>query len=435
MATINIPRLVGKTNKAGLTTWYWQPSKSVRAKGWAPQRLGASAAADPPEEVCTAARRLNEQVEEGAGLRAAMVRRLQRRLTVADAIRRFEDAGYPSVRRPGATVEKSTGRQYKSKLRTLEAWAGDVALTSITPERVAVFRDTFLMAPAKHGRWAGQVRHHAAHETLRVGRSFFTWCEQKGLIPRGSNPFTSFGLAQPAPRQQVWWAPAREAILAEALGEDPDESMALAVDLAFSIGQREADLLRLTIGQYVEIPSYKMDPEVHRALAGADGRVMGIRLRQAKGKTWIEVPVVGDTRARVEAQVARAKAAGVTMLLFGDDGRPWSMPNLKAGQTRFIRSFGALRAAAIARAEQAGQSALAAELAQLQFRDFRRTAVVYLGELGIPDHLIAAITGHSLDETKEILKTYMPLTTGMAARAIAMASARAPAAAQKEKKG
>jgi hypothetical protein len=58
--------------------------------------------------------------------------------------------------------------------------------------------------------------------------------------------------------------------------------------------------------------------------------------------------------------------------------------------------------------------------------------VVYLGEFGIADHLIAAITGHTLDETKKILETYMPRTTGMAARAIALSQARGGAAQKQE---
>jgi hypothetical protein len=127
---------------------------------------------------------------------------------------------------------------------------------------------------------------------------------------------------------------------------------------------------------------------------------------------------------RVEAQVAAAKAAGVTSLLFDRaSGLPWTQPNLEAGQRRFIRRFAEIRQAAID-AAIAAEDELAAELEQLQFRDFRRTAVVFLGELGIADHLIAAITGHTLDETKRILETYMPRTTGMAARAIALSQAR-----------
>ena len=50
--------------------------------------------------------------------------------------------------------------------------------------------------------------------------------------------------------------------------------------------------------------------------------------------------------------------------------------------------------------------------------------MVYLGELGLDAHLIAAITGHDIDETQRILKTYMPRTTGRAARAIALATVR-----------
>jgi hypothetical protein len=50
--------------------------------------------------------------------------------------------------------------------------------------------------------------------------------------------------------------------------------------------------------------------------------------------------------------------------------------------------------------------------------------MVYLGELGMDAHLIAAVTGHDIDDTQRILKTYMPRTTGRAARAVALASVR-----------
>ena len=96
----------------------------------------------------------------------------------------------------------------------------------------------------------------------------------------------------------------------------------------------------------------------------------------------------------------------------------------EAGQTRFQRDFADVRAAACTSALEAGDADLAAELQCLQFRDLRRTCVVYLGELGMDAHLIAAVTGHDIDETQAILKTYMPRTTGRAARAIALASAR-----------
>jgi hypothetical protein len=437
VATIRIPRLVGKTNRSGLTSWYWQPSASLAKKGWTSRPLGTGGSLeDIPENVAEAARRLNVDVDGAAALRPAELRRVQRPLTLDQAIVRWRERGFPSVKQPGTKVAAATARQYGSKCRTLEAWGKGVALTSVTQQRVAKLRDA-LMVPAAEGRWKGEVRHHAAHETLRVGRTLFSWLEQEGLVPRGSNPFADFALAAPAPRDHIWWQPQRDAVLAAAAEEDP--AMQLAVDLAFSIGQREADLLKLQIGQYAEIPHYKMDPEVWEQLAEAtdafDRRrcVAGIRLRQNKGQRWVEVPIVGETRRRVEAQVAAAKDAKTTSLLFdAATGLPWTQPNVEAGQRRFIRRFGELRQAAIDAAIAAEDKDLAAELEQLQFRDFRRTAVVFLGELGIADHLIAAITGHTLDETKRILETYLPRTTGMAARAIALSQARKPSAEKQE---
>lgn len=450
MATIRIPRLVGKTNRSGVTSWYWQPSATLAKKGWKPRALGSGGDPDNiPDQVAELARGLNKSVDGSAELRPAELRRVQRPLTLDQAIDKWEQQGFPSVKKPGSTVSTATARQYKSKCGILKAWGKGIALTSITPERVAVLIEKRLMVPAADGRWQGQVRHHAAHETLRVGRTLFTWLEKQRLVARGSNPFTDFALAQPDPRDQVWWQPHREAILQAAMvGEDGQptkdgEALALAVDLAFSIGQREADLLKLQIGQYAEIPHYKMDPEVWEQLAEAtdafDKRrvVAGIRIRQGKGKVWIEVPIVGATRRRVEAQIAAAKEANTTSLLFDPDTRlPWTQPNLEAGQRRFIRRFAELRQAAIAAAVKAGEQDFARELEDLQFRDFRRTAVVFLGELGIADQLIAAITGHTLDDTKRILETYMPRTTGMAARAIALSQARStPALPDHQKRG
>jgi hypothetical protein len=446
MANIRIPRLVGKPNKAGIVNWYWQPSKTVRAQGWEQVDLGRSPGADPPDAIVAACRARNAayQAWRNGGALPVQVPRPAPILTVGQGIAAFKAERYPSVKKPGETVAPATARQYKSKLKVLDRWAGDVALRSIDADRVAVLKDA-LMRPAAAGQRKGEVRHHHAHETLRVGRTLFTWFEQKRWIPKGANPFEDFALAAPAPRDQIWQAPAREAILAAA-DAAALPNMALAVDLAFSIGQREADLLRIGLRQYAEIPGYKMDPDVFETLSRVPvpayggrpgylpGNVWGIRVRQAKTKRWVEVPIVGLTRARVEAAIEEAKALGLVTLLRDErTGLPWTMPNLATGQEYFIRRFAELRAAAIAATRAEADDALAAEIQDLQFRDFRRTAVVYQGELGIAVHLIVAVTGHDLDEGQKILDTYLPRTTGMAARAIALSQARAPAAAEREK--
>jgi hypothetical protein len=102
MATIRIPRLVGKTNKSGLTSWFWQPSATLRKKGWSPRPLGSGGSLeDIPADVAEAARKLNQDVDGSAELRPVELRRIQRPLTLDQAIARWRDAGFASVKRPG----------------------------------------------------------------------------------------------------------------------------------------------------------------------------------------------------------------------------------------------------------------------------------------------------------------------------------------------
>jgi hypothetical protein len=122
--------------------------------------------------------------------------------------------------------------------------------------------------------------------------------------------------------------------------------------------------------------------------------------------------VEGDDRRQIEAAIEDARKHGRTTILGNDrDHQPWNQDN-------FISWFGLVRAKAVATATDAGDDQLAAELADLWFSDLRRSCVVILGELGLDDPAISAITGHKLGTIKTILETYMPRTEGMAARAV-----------------
>lgn len=89
---------------------------------------------------------------------------------------------------------------------------------------------------------------------------------------------------------------------------------------------------------------------------------------------------------------------------------------------------------AVATLTAAGDDELLAEIADIQFRDFRRTCVVTMGQRGIPDHLIYAITGHWLETVENILETYLPRTTGMAMLTVNLTHERAPRQAARENK-
>lgn len=427
MATFTILYLVTKPGRNGVTRHYWQPSAALRRAGWQPVTLGTDQHA-----AIAAARRLNEQVEQwqagglpvapqgrtGAG--KAAVRRHQARGTVGALI-----DGYRSS--PAwAALKANTRRTYDDALGIVERWAGDAPVASISRKRVQTFK-AGLSQPAEKG---GPLRLTRAATVMRVARTLFKWGQDNDLV--GENPFTNAGVVTPPPRWQVWSPEARAALTAAALDPatansvtyPPEHSLIAAMVLGFAIGQREGDLLRLQQSQYVEVPAYKMDADVHARLAQLHdgGRVMAIRIRQGKTARWIEVPVIGEARHAVETAIARARAAGCTTILIDErTGRPWSE---NAGAHRFQRRFAECRARAIIAAQKAGSDALATELQDLQFRDLRRTAVVFLGELGLADQLISAITGHKLETVKKILETYMPRNTAMAARAISLSHYR-----------
>ena len=55
---------------------------------------------------------------------------------------------------------------------------------------------------------------------------------------------------------------------------------------------------------------------------------------------------------------------------------------------------------------------------RLQLRDLRRTAIVRMGEAGAEVHQIAAVSGHTIHRTMQILEHYLPRTKPMASAAI-----------------
>lgn len=421
MAKITIPFLVAKKNSDGTLRWNWQPSKTAREAGFKPVALGKDEGA-----AMAAARALNADYARwkitGEPPTAA-VRRRRLDGTFGALIARYRKEVLHAHKPDGSpAIARTTGKTYETSLKRLEAWAGKQPLAYITRARVKVLKTAML----------ANLGHHAAHSTLKMGRVLFGFAIDCDLVPPGTNPFVNFGLAAPDPRDVIWSAPARELLIAQAI-EAGQPSIALAIMLGFAIGQREQDLLALTIPKFVAIPEHKMQPEDYATLAGLapDGVPRGIRVRQLKTKAWIEVPVVGEVRRMVEAAIERARAAG-QLLILQDDTRT-AIYEGEAGQTRFQRDFADIREAAAKAADKRQDPDLAAEIRTLQFRDLRRTCVVYLGELGLDVHLIAAITGHDIDETMRILRTYMPRTTGRAARAIALASVRQAKDAEREK--
>ncbi|MBN8848188.1 MULTISPECIES: hypothetical protein [unclassified Sphingomonas] len=423
MAKITIEFLREKVTAGGLR-YYWQPSATLKAAGWKALSLGLD-----EEAAIRAARARNAEIAAWRAGDASPkdVKRIEKRHTVDAIIALYREQ---RVKR----LKDKTQTEYESKLRVISRWSGRERMDGITLDNIRAFRDA-LYAPRKNG----EVKSTTAYNTLKVMRSLWSWAHANEHI--AVNPATKdLDIETPAPRQQFAGALARLALVDAAIAL-ARPNMAAAIILAYTIGQREEDLLKLLQTRYDEIHQFEADdPAVYDRLVARepDGRLFGVRVRQGKTDRWVGVPVTGDARKQLEAGVLGARGRGLTTILYDEvRGQTWTAPDRKERRIRqmyFQRAFSAIRAKAVERLTAAGDAELAAEVADLQFRDLRRTCVVMMGERGIPDHLISAITGHKLETVKKILEVYLPRTTGMAMLAVDLAQARAPREAARPRK-
>ncbi len=204
------------------------------------------------------------------------------------------------------------------------------------------------------------------------------------------NPAARPGGMRPQKRHAIWTHAQTEAMLAAV---SPD--IRLACGLLLYTAQRPSDSLAMTWNQVREMP---------------DGR-MRISLRQAKTGELVDVlvhrelqPLIAEAmerRAAASAGEARskrqAKRAESLLLVPSPTGLPWAYRN-------FSRKW--------------DQAVQAAGITGVQRRDLRRTAMVRMAEMGLTPQQIAAVSGHTIDQTTRILDTYIPRRTEVATSAI-----------------
>jgi integrase len=388
MATFTIPSLVTRAGRHGATRYYWMPSATLKRAGWQPVTLGTDR-----EQAITAANRINAQVAEwrkaGAVPKAAKTKAGLKPHTPRGTVGALI-ADYRTKRLPQLAV--STRHTYSGCLDIIERWAGDAPVVSITRKRVQVFKEELAKPKAK----GGPARLTRAASTMRVGRTLFQWAVDQDMA--ADNPFAKAGVHAPPPRDQIWpdHCIAAYVATADAAGVP---SLGTAVMAAAFIGQREGDILKLNWSQW------------------KDGR---IRLRQGKTGRWVEVRAVPELRARLDAAAAANKARAVpqtAILLRESDGKPYP-------SHYFQVEFRRVKDMAIANG--------AADLADLQYRDLRRTCIVRLAEAGVDLAGIAAISGHQIETCKRILEVYLPRTTRMADAAIDQLEAHRARAAEQD---
>lgn len=382
---ISIPHLIARKARLGRLRYYWQPSALLRGAGWQPVGLGHDL-----EAAARAARAINDQVREwrAGKLAPAGGRAARRQVSPYAAPLTLRQLIHSFLADCQSRVRPSTLKQYRSACQALDTWAGDQPLTYITAERCRVLLRA-LATPAKPG---SAERLHRAAGIGRVLRTLLGFAVDHERL--AANPMDRVIIRDAPPRHHIWPDHAIDSMMAMAdhMGL---QSIGTATLLAADTGQREADLLRLT---WAKLP------------ATAHGRA--IRLRQGKTMQWIEVKLTRRLQARLDALEAANRQAEIsgTTVLHTPAGQPWR-------QEAFIRTFAQVRAATAAGDAEQGL-APCPELAELQYRDLRRTLIVRLAEAGVELPGIAAVSGHKIEVCKKILETYLPRTGKMAAAAI-----------------
>lgn len=282
---------------------------------------------------------------------------------------------------------KALNRMYVDALRER---FGDLPSAAITPPVVRALRDRYVDQPVKGNRMVSTLRLVLGYG-VRIGRL-------------QNNAAARPGRLRERPRTEVWSPEQIERFMAAA-----PPAILRAAALMLYTAQRPADVLAMTTGQ----------------IADRDGRSW-ITLRQAKTRELVEVPL----HARAARILAEHPPPGL-LLVPAPRGGAWAYRNFCRAWDACARradrllareriaswpSAAGRDAATTARLKESLRADL---LAGLQRRDLRRTAMVRMAEAGATTAQIAAVSGHTIEQTTRILDTYIPRRGAVALGAIA----------------
>lgn len=247
---------------------------------------------------------------------------------------------------PGKAPKTQT--QNRLEMSRLRAVFGSAPIDAITPQHIAQYRDA-RMTKARTLQDGTVIPPRratvAANRELALFSHIFNLAREWGYTAN-ENPCRGVRKNRETPRQYYADAEVWEAVKACAGQELQD-----ALDLAYLSGQRPGDVLRFTVRDLVD------DSLIVRQ--GKTAKRLRILLTDADTGHRTQLGQVID---RIRARPVRS-----AWLLATPDGR-----RMTAGMLRL--RFTAARSAAIAKAEAAGNQALAARLRDFQFRDARPKA-------------------------------------------------------------
>lgn len=365
-----LPAGLGLRHRAradGTLRLWWEPTVTERAKGAQPADL------DPD--------RLSWSVREAKRLKAQAGR-----------------AGKPAKPVVGRTMnaliddyEASLGWR-KLAPKTRETYTGEhrIIRRKWGSDLVADFSK-----PVLRTWYEACYEQRGPHAALNLGRAMsrlFAHAELRGWRPEGSNPCYRLGMEVPKGRRRnASWAELDALLAAAAARGLPN--VGRAVLLSLFAGSRQTDVIHA-----------RRECLVSATLPSADGDRRGLvwALRRSKRGNDGLIPIHAEAEAHLAPLLASGPAAGP---LFVDErtGQPWT-------QGLFHDRFAEVRDAAV----KAGHPSLA----DLQFRDLRRTFGAWSRAGGADKADVGDVLGNSAAVNPQLAEVYMAAQLTTVLRAV-----------------
>lgn len=255
------------------------------------------------------------------------------------------------------TLRNSTQKLYLHLLPQISDIMGDQKIEAISRKAAREFCMAFSDNPRKPSMLAA------------MGRVIFNYARDIGYnVP---NPFEELRISKPKARTAIWTKG-----MIEAVHDVAPPSISLALQLGLDTGQRPGDL---------------------RLLAWNNYNGTHIKLRQSKTGVWVDIPVMQGLKTMLDGIPKEDR--NLTILVDETTGKTYTRDRLCHRFREYCDKAGIDKS--------------------IQFRDLRRSCVVRLAEHGCTNAEIAAISGHSINETAKILEVYLPRSVTMANNAIA----------------
>jgi integrase len=318
-----------KCNPSG---WYWRPTPKVAALGFSPEPLGKDKG-----KAILRAQALNEQVRE-----AATGHKKSKQIrpgTVNELLHLYRrDEAY-------LNLKSSTRTTYERHLTAIEKWAGDLLVTSIKRKAVK--------------KWYRKMREKTpaqASARIRVLRVLMAFAVDEDYRP--DNPATKMRLYTAGGNTRSWTNREVKEFCNAAIRHGRP-SVAAAIMIAYTIGQRLGDILKMTWSQY-------------------DGTA--ITLTQSKTGKSLRIPLLASTINLLN----NAPRTSPLIIISEATGKMYNPDH-------FSHTFARIR-------NDAGLDR------SLKFMALRHTAAQQLGDAGCSEDQIRSITGH---KSRQIVSTYV----------------------------